>query len=193
MGTLLDPSNGNTAAVDDNRRVQTAAKSSSLQHIVSEEAQQAYQASGSCALAVGNEIALHVKNISTNRNMIVTFIRAQVIDITGFAEAATYVTFNSGQTVASGGTPVTPTNMYIGHSNAAEVTATSGASAITEGGTAVEFDRWHPEKDADKEKWNKDGALIVPPQQSIDVMVTSGTAAGNLHARISFIMEAPDT
>ena len=193
MGTLLDPSNGNTAAVDNNRRVQTAAKSSPLQHIVSEESQQAYQVSGSCSLTIGAEIALHVKNISTTRNMIVTYVRAQVIDITGFAEAATYVTINRGQTVASGGTPVTPTNMYIGHSNAAEVTATSGASAITEGGTVVEFDRWFPKEDADKERWGKDGALIVPPQQSIDVMITSGTAAGELYTRMSFLMEAPDT
>ena len=192
MSTVNDP-NGQYAAVDDNHRLQTAAKSSSLQHIVSEESQQAYQVSGSCALTIGSSIAIHAKNTSTSKNMIVTFIRAQVIDITGFAEAATYVTLNSGQTVASGGITVTPPNMYIGHSNAAEVTATSGASAITQGGTKVEFDRWYPEKDADKEKWNKDGALIVPPQQSIDVMITSGTAAGTLYARMSFIMEAPDT
>jgi len=192
MSSVTDPSNGNSAKVDDNRRLGVNAKSSPLQHIVSEEEQQAYQASGTVTLVNGAGVAIHLLNTSTSKNVIVTFVRAQLVDPTAAVpEAATYVTINKGQTVASGGTPVTPTNMYIGHSNAADVTATSGVSAITAGGTAVEFDRWYPKEDGDLVRWNKEAVLIIPPQQAIDISITSGPAGGTMYARISFIMEAP--
>ena len=192
MGTILDASTGQTAAVDSNRRLTVNAKSSPLQHIISEEEQQAYQVQGEVVLTNGTSCALHILNTSTTKNVIVTYIRLQVIDPTAaIPQAATYCTLNQNTTVASGGAAVTPVNMYLGHSNAAEVTATSGSSAITTGGTAVEFDRWYPASDGDARSYNKEGVLIIPPQQSLNISVISGTAGGELHVRVSFVMEAP--
>lgn len=193
MASVLDPSNGNTAKVDSNRRLHIAGKASPLQHIVSEENQQAYQAQGHVTLVNGTGTALHIKNVSTDKNVIITFIRLQMIDpVASIPEAETYAVLSENTTVASGGAPVTPVNMFLGHSNAAEVEATSGSTPIVTGGTATEFDRWYPVSDGDSNTYNKEGVLIIPPQQSINVSMVSGTAGGALHVRISFIMEAPD-
>lgn len=192
MSTLNNP-DGTFAEVGSDHRLHVASKSSPLQHIASEENQQAYQAQGSATIINGTTCALHIKNTSTEKNLIVTFIRLQVIGITAAVpELATYVVLNENTTVASGGTPITPVNMYLGHSNAAEVTATSGVSAITTAGTAAEFDRWFPSSDGDANTFNKEGVLIIPPQQSLNISMVSGTAGGSLFTRVSFIMEVPD-
>ena len=190
MAAINDPSNGNAASVLDDGRLEVDAKSSPLQHIVSSEQQQAYQAQGSTTIAAGTETILHIKNTSTTGNMVITFLRLQIIGVVAAVpEAATYVTLNQNTTIASGGVELTPINMYLGHSNAATVVSTSGETPIVTAGTPVEFDRWYPSSDGDARTYNKEGVLIVPPQQSINIAVTSGTIGGDVHCRVSFIME----
>lgn len=193
MSTINDP-DGQPAAIGSDGRLQTAAKSSPLQHIVSEENQQAYQVRGHTTLVNGTATALHVKNISTTKNMIITYIRLQIIDpVATVPSLATYANVTTNLTVASGGASVTSLNMYVGHSNAAEVTATSGSTPIVPAGTAADVDHWFPTSDGDANTFNKEGVLIIPPQQAITLQIISDAAGGELHTRISFIMEAPDT
>ena len=189
MASIQDPSNGNAASVLEDGRLTVDSKSSPLQHIVSSEEQQAYQVQGSVVLINGTTTALHIKNISTTRNMVITFIRMQLVaPVAVVPELATYVTINRNTTIA-GGALVIPENMYLGHSNAAEVVANSGTTPITIGGVAAEFDRWYPASDGDRNTFNKEGVVLIPPQEAINLSMVSGTAGGELHTRISFIME----
>lgn len=178
------------AKVDSKNRLQTLAVTESFQQNASNTNKQAYQAVGTATLASGTVTALHIKNTSTTRNMFVTYIRHQVIDPAGgtaLPNASNYMTVGFDRTLSSGGSTVTPTNMFIGSSNAAEATITTGAPTLS--GTSTEVDRWYTKSEADMNSFNKEGALIIPPSQTMEVSYVGDQTSGTLYTRVSFVMD----
>ena len=112
--------NGKWAGVDLNNRLKVAAETLPYQHIISKEEEQAYQVSGTATLASGTVVGMIIKNTSTTRNTVVTYVRHQIIDAAGgtaFPAAACYFTLNVGCSYTSGGAAVTPVNMAVGSGN----------------------------------------------------------------------------
>ena len=179
---------GYLARVDSDHRLRTYAKSASIQHVVSEHEEEAYQVIGIATLSAGTVVALHIKNISSG-NMVVTYLRHQVVGATGgtsFPNTSNYFTIGLGRTYSSGGSLVTPVNVFGGSGNTAEVTAYHGDPTLA--GTALEIDRWYTKSDADMNTFNKEGALIIPSNQTMEVSYIGDRTGGTIYTRISFIM-----
>ena len=176
------------ARVDSDHRLRTYAKSASIQHVVSEHEEGAYQVIGIATLSAGTVVALHIKNISSG-NMVVTYLRHQVVGATGgtsFPNTSNYFTIGLGRTYSSGGSAATPVNVFGGSGNTAEVTAYQADPTLA--GTALEIDRWYTKADGDMNTFNKEGALIIPPNQTMEVSYIGDRTGGTIYTRISFIM-----
>jgi hypothetical protein len=184
--------NGYLAKVDKDQKLTVYSTSASQQHVVSESAQQAYQVIGTVTPLSGTAPILHIKNTSSTKSIVVTYIRHQVLDPSGgtaLPNASCYFKVALGRTYSSGGTEVTPVNVFAGSGNTADVTAYSGASAITLAGTASEIDRWYTKAEGDMSSFNKEGALIIPPSQTIECSYVSDHTSGTVYTRVSFLME----
>ena len=181
--------NGKWAGVDLNNRLIVAAETFPYQHIISKEEEQSYQVSGTATLASGTVVGMIIKNTSTTRNMVVTYVRHQIIDAAGgtaFPAAACYFTLNVGCSYTSGGAAVTPVNMAVGSGNIAEIEAYDSAPTIAVG---TEIDRWYTKAEGDMYSYNKEGALIVQPGQSMCVSYIGDHTSGIVYSRVSFLME----
>lgn len=181
---------GNRAAVTSNNRLLTQAHTSSFQHAIAHHDEGSYQVVGTVTASSGTLNLLHIKNIATdNKLLVATYIRAQVIGSGGatLPDTGNYFSVSFGEVYASGGTEVTPVNMTSGSAKTATVTAYGNDPTLT--GTAVEFDRFYPKQNAEMVVWNKEGALIVPPGETITLKYIGDQSSGTIFARISFVMD----
>lgn len=181
---------GNKAKVGSDFRLHVQSKSESLQHLISQEDEQAYQCIGTATLASGIVVVLHLKNTSSDRNLTITYIRHQILDPSGgtsFPNASNYYKIALGRTYVSGGSTATPVNVFAGSGNTAEVTAYQGGPTLT--GTAAEIDRWYTQNEGSMNVFSKEGAVIIPPNQTIEMAYIGDRTGGTVYARISFLME----
>ena len=181
---------GFLAKIDGDNRLEVSSKSAALQHVISEEKQLAFQVIGTATLANATVVGLHLKNTSSTKNMIITFIRHQILDQAGgmaLPNASNYFRIALGRTLSSGGSTATSVNVFQGSGNAAEVTATQGSPTLT--GTANEIDRWYTKAEADMNTFNKEGALIIPPNGNVEFSYVGDQTSGTLYVRVSFLVE----
>ena len=182
--------NGKWVGVDKRNRIIVAAENFPYQHVISKEEGQAYQVSGVTNLANTGVVALHMQNTSTTRNMVLTFMRHQVVDAAGgttFPSVESYFTIELEETYASGGVLTTAVNMLAGSGNGAEVTAYVGNPTLT--GTGTEIDRWYTKAEADMYTYNKDGSFIIQPGQTVCFHYMTDHTSGVIYMRASFLME----
>jgi len=194
MGTVLeDGANGtaNKVGVTSGFRLQTAAVCQSEQHHASRNSGQAYQVQGNVALTAATKVALHIKNTSSTRKLIVTYIRMQVLDPAGgtaLPDSGNYMLLNFDQTLTSGGTTVTAVNMNRSSGNSADTTCTDNNPTL--GGTAVEFDRWYlTATNSEMMKYNKEGTLILGQNDTLTIAAVTDQTSGECQVRVSFYME----
>ncbi len=195
MGNSIESGAGKRyeAKVDKDLRLWTSSKSESLQHLISENEEQAYQIIGTATLANTTVTAIHVKNTSSDFNMVITYIRHQILDHSGgtaFPNVSNYYQIALGRTFSAGGSTATPINIHCGSANLALVTAYQGAPTLA--GTAREIDRWYTKAEGDMNVFNKEGSLIIPPNETIELSYIGDQTGGTIYTRMSFIMEDRD-
>lgn len=179
---------GYLAKVNEENLLMTYAKSASLQHFVSEHNEEAYQVIGVATLSSGTVVVLHITN-NSDKNMIITYLRHQVVGATGgttFPNANNYFSIMLGRTYSTGGVVATSVNMFAGSGNTSKVTTYQTDPTLT--GTGLEIDRWYTKADGDMNTFNKEGALIIPPNKTMEISYIGDNTGGTIYARISFIM-----
>ena len=184
---------GYSAKVGEDNRLWVNSKSGSIQHSNSSVEKQAYQLIGVASLISGTVTVLHIKNTDSVRNLVVTYLRHQVVGCSGgttFPNASNYFSVRLGRTYSSGGAEAVPVNVNAGSGNTADLIAYQGGPTLA--GTAKEIDRWYTKADGDMNTFNKEGALILPPNTTLEVSYIGDQTAGTVYARISFIMEEED-
>ena len=182
---------GNLASVSGSGRLQVYSKAAPIQHVVSEQDQKAFQVIGTATLASGTVVSLHVTNNDSERNMVVTYIRHQIIDQAGgtaFPNASNYFRVALNRSYTSGGAAATPVNIYAGSGVTPNVTAYQTAPTL--GGTAGEIDRWYTKAEADMNTFNKEGAIVIPSNGTIELAYVGDQTSGTIYSRLSFFMEA---
>ena len=181
---------GSLAQVTDERRLSVTSKNEPLQHSISVEYQQAYQCLGFTTLANGTVTAIHLKNTSSTENMIVTYIRHQIIDPAGgtaFPNSSNYYSMRLGRIYSSGGTVAIPVNLFAGTGNIAGVIAYQESPVLS--GSALEIDRQYTKAAGDMNSFNKEGSLIIPPNQTMEISYVGDQTSGTIYTRVSFLME----
>lgn len=184
---------GLQAKVSSNHRLYVDAKCSSLQHIISEESEGAFQVIATATAAIGTVVLLHITNNDPVDNIVYSYARLQNITLAGgtaIPSSANYFSISLGRTYASGGAAVVPVNVHAGSSNVAAVTAYQTNPTLA--GTALEIDRWYPTKDGDSEKYAKEGSVIIPAGQTLEISFVGDHTSGLLYSRSSFYMESED-
>jgi hypothetical protein len=193
---IEDPATGINARVDNNQRLQVSSKSRPLQHVISEEDEQAYQTVNTSPAVSGTQVVQHFQNNSTTLNAIVTYFRMQNITLAGgtaLPNALNYFSIALGRTYVSGGTATTPVNVFSGSSNVADVTVyNSNGTPVVLAGTALEIDRWYPITDGDEQSFRKEGSIIVPAGQTLEISYVGDHTSGTLYTRMSFFMDDKD-
>jgi len=150
----------------------------------------AYQVIGDFT-AVNNSTftVLHIKNTHTSKVMYITYIRVQPITLSGGAFSSdTFFSIGTGRTVGSGGTAVTPVNMNLGSGKTANATCTDNNPTMA--GTYTEFDRWYPEGNAKMQVFNKEGAISLSQNDTIEIKFRSNHTDGTVYSRISFVYDS---
>ncbi len=180
---------GFLAAVDSNNRLRTYAKSASIQHVVSEHDEEAYQLIGVATLNTGTIPVLHITNNDSEKNMVITYVRHQVVGASGgtsFPNDSNYFSVSLGRTYVSGGSLAVPVNVFSGSGNTPKITAYQAEPTLA--GTSNEIDRWYTKSDGDMNTFSKEGALIIPPNKTMEISYVGDKTSGTIYARISFIM-----
>ena len=179
---------GDSAKVNSNHQLEVNAVNRSIQHFAAVEKGQAYQIIGTATLASGTTAALHIKNTSTDKNLIVTYVRHQIIDAAGgtaFPNVSNYFRAAFGRTYSSGGSTATAINMNQSTGNEASITAFDSAPILS--GTALEFDRWYTKEEAEMAVFIKEGAPTLGPNKTIELSYVGDHTSGIIYVRLSFI------
>lgn len=181
---------GKLAKVDKDNRLHVRTKSLQLQHVISEEKQDAYHVWGTANLANGTVVPLQIYNGNNDKYMAITFIRHQVVGASGgtaFPNSSNYFAVCFGQEYSSGGSTLTPSNIYIGSGNTSNITAYGSNPILT--GTSTEIERWYTQANGDMNVFNKEGSLIIPPRENIQFLYTGNHTSGIIYTRVSYVME----
>jgi len=180
---------GNGLKVDSSNRLQALSISLSHQHAVSSIDELAFQLQSVKAIAASEVKLLLLKNTSDTKNLVITYLKLETIGAAAANASALWKIYLGGD-YASGGTAVTPTNMFVGSA----VSATGSfydatASTIVTSGSPVEIDRTY---EANSEiRFNKEGSIILPKNGVLTISHTGSTAAGTAVARASFFYDTP--
>lgn len=183
-----------SARVNDQNELTVRSTNHPIQHVISERDGEAYQVIGDFATINNNTYTiLHIQNTSTTKNMYITYIRLQTVDLAGgtaLPSANTYWQIGTGTVFASNGTAVTPTNVNFGSANAAEATCYDNDPTVT--GTFTEIDRWYPESEGDKITFNKEAAVVVGANDTLAIRIVSDHTSGTAYTRVSFFFEGSE-
>jgi len=177
---------GYPARVDDTNNLRVRARAVSPQHDAAENGK-AFQIVGTATLGTGTTTVIHLKNTSPNDDLVFTYLRHQVVDASGgtaFPNASNYFSVRLNRTYASGGSTVTAANTQAGSGVVAQLTAYDTNPTLA--GTALELDRWYTKANGDMNTFNKEGSVIVPPNQTIEVSYVGDRTSGTIYARLSF-------
>lgn len=181
------------ARVGPDGKLSVLSKNRSLQHAVSEEDERAFQILTTSNLASGAVVAMHLKNTNEDKNVIFTYIRHQIVGATGgtaFPNANNYFRVAANRTYDSGGVEITPVNVNIRSGITSGVTAYNSNPTLA--GDAQEIDRWYTKADGDMNTFNKEGALILSPNQTIELSYVGDQTGGIVYTRVSFIIEGAE-
>ncbi len=182
---------GELVKVGDSNRLHVRSKNLPLQHAVSEDDQLAFQVSGTASLSSGTTTVLHLTNESPSKNIVVTYIRFQILDESGgtaIPNASNYFQVSHGRSYSSGETEIEPRNVFVGSGVVSNVLSHTDSPTLS--GTAVELDRWYPKAAGEMYRYNKEGALIIPPSKELELSFIGDQTGGTIYGRISYIMES---
>lgn len=190
MGVLEDgKGKGYKAQVDSNNKLLVRAFSESIQHSVSHSDGQAYQLIGTANLTNNIVVPIHITNNSSTLDIVVTYVRHQILDNDGgtvFPNASNYFRIALGRTYSSGGTISNPININTSSANTPIITAYTNNPILE--GNAQEIDRWHTKEEGDMSVFNKEGAVILGQNGTLELSYVGDQTSGIIFSRISFIM-----
>lgn len=180
--------NGKIATVDGDNRLSVVSFNLPFQHLVAKDYNKTFQVWGAATLASGTVTPLHIKNNSSDKVLVVTYVRWQVMDPAGgtaLPTATNYMELGFGPTYASGGTAVTPVNMSSGSSVQSTAQCFQGDPTLS--GSLTAADRWYPKSEGDMHSWTKDGSTLVLPGSTLALQYTGDHTSGTVMARVSFV------
>ena len=172
---------GYVAKVDSTNRLSTRTIVTSSQNFISRISQEAYQTFGTASIDTSEVPVLLLKNTSAEEYIVISYIRIGTASAAAKNENA-YFKIMVGGDYVSGGSAMSPVNMYVSTAKEASADAYSGSTPMTISGFS-EIDRSY---EVDEIVYNKQGSIILDTSQSIAVSHVGSTAAGTAYARFSF-------
>ena len=177
---------GYKAGVNSENRLRTNSVVEELQHHYSKTEGQVYQIQGSeTAVGATTQTILHIKNTSTTRLFVISYIRVQLIGEAGgtaLPVPATSFEIGFNQTYTSGGTAVTPVNMNAASGNAADLICYDNSPVV--GGTFEGFDTWYPDGST-MMTYSKHGSIALGFNDTVSCRLTTDHTSGLAYCRMT--------
>jgi len=187
---IRDPRGGTGAFVTSQNQLEVKAESVAQQHYISKKQGGTFQVAGnSGTLTAGDTTILHIRNDSADKQMVVTYMRAQLTNVSGgaFDDLGDYLEFGFGRTVTSGGTAVLPVNMNRSSGVVAPVTATEANPTVA--GTFISVgDTVHPTASGEAYVYNKEGSVILGLNDTMEMRYVGTHTVGEINVRVTFMM-----
>lgn len=184
---IKNHSDGTLAGITSDHQLLTRAESHELQHHVAINNAQTYQViSIDTGITATTQTLMHIKNTSSTKNLVISFIRMEAITNTASKPVVgEYFEIGFGRTVGSGGTAATPVNTNTASGNTAEATCTGIGPTMA--GTFTLIDRKYHQANGDETTFNKQGSIIVGQDDTFEVrFLSAGT--GEAKCRVTFMM-----
>ncbi len=179
--------NGDIAGVTSEHQLRVEAEVHELQHHVSRTTGQSYQVRGETGTLTAADVpVLHITNDDPDRKLVVSFIRMGLVGASATLPATSDYFKVGFDTTVTGGTAVIPVN--VNATSGADALVTATANTPTSAGTFLEFDRWYPDADGGKERYNKQGSLILGLNDTLQIAHVSTSTTGLAWARVTFMM-----
>ena len=181
--------NGQWAAVTKDQQIEVLSEAASQQHIISRRNGQAFQIWGTATCVNGTTVVLHTKNDS-EKEMVLSYIRWQILDPSGgtaLPNASNYLQVGFGTTYSSGGTEKTPINVNTGSGKLSSITTYNNDPTTT--GSFDVIDRHYPKAEGEMYRFNKEGAVIIPPGKTLEINYVGDHTSGTIYSRISFYLQ----
>ena len=185
--------NGRLASVDIENRLSVASFNLPFQNVLAKDYQKTFQVWGTADLASGTVTPLHIKNNSSDKVLVLTYLRWQIIDNAGgtaIPNASNYMTFGYGPTYVSGGTASVPTNMSSGSSVLSNMLA-YGSNPTLNGATTV-FDRHYPQTEGEMHTYAKDGSAQILAGNTFVAQYVGDHTSGTVYVRASVVEVSVD-
>lgn len=180
--------NGRLASVDIENRLSVASFNLPFQNVIAKDYQKTFQVWGTANLASGTVTPLHIKNNSSDKVLVLNYLRWQIIDNasgTALPSATNYMTFGYGPSYLSGGTTVVPTNMSSGSSVLSSMIAYGNNPTLN--GVATVFDRHYPQAEGDMYTYVKDGAAQILAGNNFVAQYVGNHTSGIVYVRASVV------
>lgn len=171
------------AKVDSTNRLSTTAITTSTQNYVSRINKNSFQVWGTASINTSEVPVLFLKNTSTTKDIVITYIRVMSVSAAATNENA-YFSIKLAGSYISGGDAVTPVNMFASSALTASAEAYQGTTALSISSTFKEIDRSYDSNS--QVVYRKDGSIILTTSDAIAITHTGSTVAGTAYARISF-------
>jgi len=184
---IQNSSDGTIAGVTSEGQLKVVSENHELQHHISWHNEDVYQCLAiDTSITATTDQVLHLKNTSSTKKLVISYIRCQAVSDITAAEVTEYWSLHVNDTVASGGSAGVVTNMNLSSGKVAEVTATIADPSMD--GVGVEIDRYYPKQAGDEVVYNKSGSIILGLNDTFHISFTSGASAGHAKARVTFMM-----
>jgi len=178
--------NGKVAQVDDDNRLLTASFNIPFQHLIAKDYNKTFQVFGTATLANGTVTPLHIKNNSSDKVYVITYLRWQIVDQAGgsaIPNASNYMTFGYGPTYTSNGSAVSPVNLSSGSNVVSSLVVYDSNPTLS--GSSTVFDRHYPKAEADMYSYNKEGAALLLPGATFVAQYVGDQTSGIVYTRMS--------
>lgn len=192
MGMEIEDNNARTLGITAEYQAKVRSENHELQHHIAWSTGLSFQAQAvDTGITAKTQTLLHLRNTSSTHLLVVSFIRVQAITNTGSKPVVgEYFQLGFDETVASGGTAITPRNTNNADKSGETADVTATGIDPTMAGTFSEIDRWYNVGNAEQ-SWNKQGSIILGKNRTFSVrFVSAGT--GEAKARATFMMMAKD-
>lgn len=180
--------NGKLAGVDDDNRLITASFNIPFQHLIAKDYNKTFQVWGEATLASGTVTPIHIKNSSSDKVLVITYIRWQIVDEAGgtaLPNASNYWQLGFGPTYSSGGNAVTPVNMSGGATAISSLVAYQGNPTLS--GSLTVCDKHYAKAEADMNTYNKEGAMLLLPGATMAAQFVGNQTSGTVYTRVSLV------
>lgn len=184
---------GNLAQVNSDNELHVLAVTQSEQHWASLKTSEAYQTWGTATLSSGTVNVLYLENESLTRDIIITFIRMQVLGSGGatLPDSGNYFEIVRNTDYTSGGSAADNICVNFGSTSDSDSDAYDSGPTLDTAQAEV-LERWYPKDHGDMMSFSKMGAIVIPSDKSILVRYIGDQTGGIAYARFSYYFDDPD-
>lgn len=196
MGSKIQDGRGtsNLAKVNNEGALSVTSIMQPEQHWESLKNGNAYQTWGTSTPTNGTTNCLYLEPDENNLNLVVTYIRLQMIHNgsgTEFPNSNNYFELVRNVNYSAGGSEAITCVTNLKYPNLVPIIAYQDNPTIISTNSVV-MERYYPESNGKMQSFNKEGTIIVPKNKGLLIRYVGDHTGGVIYSRISYYLDNPE-